>query len=81
MDKTDWISVKDKLPFEGQPILMRVLNHRYHWVGAGQQWSGLFFKKQDGSPDWLANGFYVGSDNHCEVTHWMPLPELPDDKT
>jgi hypothetical protein len=61
-----WISVNDKLPDPNQWII-------YHapdifeegpqmWIG--QYEDGVFFGR---------SGFFGGG----EVTHWMPLPELP----
>jgi len=57
----EWISVEDRLPKNGDPVLyydgyFSFLGH----IDNGYRW----------------HSFYDG-DRHCHVTHWMPLPEPP----
>lgn len=75
-----WISVKDKLPEPEQDVL--IIAHgwsgrllyigSYHRMEAETSWlTGVTSK----ASDWLLWGWsYL---REPEVTHWMPLPELP----
>ena len=60
-----WISVKDRLPEEGSVD--------------NPNWVLIAVKRKDEEPfaimDFLVNGEWCGFGN--EVTHWMPLSELP----
>lgn len=56
-----WINVKDELPAIGEPVLV--------FDDASDMMFG--FMSSDGY--WLE----TGSELHCNVTHWMPLPEPP----
>ena len=58
-----WISVKDRLPEAGEPVLLVCDGTVY----CGSKWSGE------------SNRFYVSEQNDYEVaTHWQPLPEPPE---
>ncbi|ATF73940.1 DUF551 domain-containing protein [Pasteurella multocida] len=59
--ENDWISVKDKLPENGQPIL------------ACNNLTMFICKRYNES--WFTD---IGM-HSCEVTHWRPLPSLPED--
>ena len=56
-----WISVKDELPAIGEPVLV--------FDDASDMMFG--FMSSDGY--WLE----TGSELPCNVTHWMPLPDIP----
>lgn len=63
-----WISVKDKLPLNGQKVLtLKIFLAEYGWT---EPWyyidSGWYSNKEDFI--WNGGG---------KTTHWMPLPELP----
>jgi hypothetical protein len=69
--KTEWISVKDKLPEVNQFTLIT-------WAGAKVPLIGCFKGKRDDNNAWLGSDsdFWIASDS--EVTHWMPLPPSPE---
>lgn len=78
----EWISVKDRLPEEGQEVL--VISHgwegRLVYIGehtrieSETSWlTGITSK----ASDWLLQGWsYL---REPQVTHWMPFPELPEE--
>lgn len=77
-----WISVKDRLPENEQEVL--VISHgwggRLLYVGTYKRiesetsWlTGIASK----ASDWLLQGWSYLREPH--VTHWMPLPELPEE--
>lgn len=68
-----WISVKDRLPEHGTRVLVCDIYAHNRYIGV---W---FFEKDpdDGSDCWEECG--GGWQPLDAVTHWMPLPELPED--
>ena len=77
----EWISVKDRLPENEQEVL--VISHgwggRLLYVGT--------YKKIESEKSWLTGITSKASDwslwgwsylREPQVTHWMPLPELPE---
>ena len=62
---SEWISVKDELPESHEPFIAR------------DKWGGISVVKQRswGDPDWLVGGLQLSRD----ITHWMPLPEPPEE--
>lgn len=86
----DWISVKDRLPEEGQVVLLYVLNpcgDNDIFIGHWKYRRG--FGEKQATFEWRANtpmqsGSYVIDENGTlyleprKVTHWMPLPEPPE---
>lgn len=70
LEKTKWISVKDRLPEEGEYVLCVLKGFNYggkiqvcKFVPAGKFKDKPYFEH-------FRNGF-------PSVTHWMPLPEPP----
>ena len=66
-----WISVEDRLPNVGQETLIRIP-------------VATRFNVENGS--YKGNGTWLGAwcdrrgpSSAYKVTHWMPLPELPED--
>jgi hypothetical protein len=62
-EKQRWIPVSERLPDEGKPVWICTIWNEQH--------SGLF-----------VNGYWTGlfrDFREGEVTHWMPLPELPEE--
>ena len=59
----DWISVEDRLPDNDLLVLAYIFNPYTidSWITTGVRYNGS---------SWSGNG-------HCNVTHWMPLPEPP----
>jgi len=88
----NWISVKDKLPIDpnsngeqsddvlitnGESISVGYYESEYHIDRDPEAYEGQ--KMIFSSETWHAHGHYL---NTCisgfpEVTHWMPLPDLP----
>lgn len=63
----EWISVKDRLPTEETNVLVFAVS-RY---ASGQE---IFIDRMMQSKDGL---IWVYTQNHYEITHWMPIPEPP----
>ena len=85
---SEWISVKDKLPEENGKYLCVVV-HRggnvaiqsqcvYEFIANAEDDSDLFYKGVTG-PVWAYYDVMMGMCATARVTHWMPLPELPED--
>lgn len=81
-----WISVKDRLPdAAGYECLVCAINENYNQMHVFTAHTGY------GEPGWwTSNVHYMArvlspSDNKLhpalKVTHWMPLPEPPEDMT
>lgn len=71
-----WINVNDKLPSGDRPVLVRV----------GNEYAIADFDKHFGfSADWSGLDIYAHDDSGLDVTfigkvtHWMPLPDAPQD--
>ena len=62
-----WIHIDDKLPEEGENILIFVNDLKSEPVQADVCY-------YDGDEAWLDSGYNFGSD----VTYWMPLPKPPE---
>ena len=62
---SEWISVKDRLPKQREKVL-------------------CYFKFEPESPNVIAENTYYGSgwwlSETSRVTHWMPLPEPPEEE-
>nr|DAI02020.1 MAG TPA: Protein of unknown function (DUF551) [Bacteriophage sp.] len=80
--KTGWISVKDRLPEHGKQVLLIAYGWSDTTVYIGQ------LKHTDAETSWLT-GFTSKESEWCIqgwsylkeplVTHWMPLPEPPEE--
>lgn len=67
IDRSKWISVKERLPDFGIPVLIC-------WDGytdIAEYWCGMV------CPKWRTQ--HYGTVNLTSVTHWMPLPEPPEE--
>lgn len=64
----NWISVKDRLPENDDPILV---------VSEGKIMSAYY----ECDEDFFLDDFFREHSHQClyNVTHWRPLPELPDE--
>jgi hypothetical protein len=68
---SEWISVKDRLPNEETPVITLysgVVQHVTYWIIDGS-WYPAHADEADETP--VNSGVF---------THWMPLPEPPEDK-
>ena len=69
-----WISVKDGLPNDSKPV--------YVWIGIGSSLrSGIPFVGQYNifSGGWMIYGLNADKQEIIKITHWMPLPEPPEE--
>jgi hypothetical protein len=66
----NWISVDDQLPVEGQWIIYHAPDI-FDPETSPQMWIGQYDPKDN--VFYSVRGFFGGG----EVTHWMPVPELP----
>lgn len=64
---SEWISVKDKLPDELEEVLV--------FDGNAISTAYISWYEYDKTPRWQSDGSLSFT-----ATHWMPLPNLPDDK-
>ena len=88
--KPGWISVKDRLPNEEDDvlILVREIEHygRHHEKRKVYYWQFVGWRVDEKWATTYCHGFrYIDDENEkeprCEheVTHWMPLPEPPEE--
>lgn len=69
MTNMEWISINDRLPNSGEYVLVvRSYQGEFGWtdpmVDVTRMWN-----KTTGNVEWEEGG---------KVTHWMPLPEIPE---
>lgn len=71
-----WISVKERLPEEGEDVLVfgQYLNDIAKVLGVRSRYRG----DQEWKYTWEGPDEWVYREN--DVTHWMPLPKPPEDK-
>ena len=62
-----WISVEDRLPEDNVEVMVNRKDNGFWW-GVISKANGLFFVRFGN--DWM---------DVSDVTHWMPLPEPPDE--
>lgn len=66
-----WISAEERLPEEGQEVLLYDANSIRHYI------IGWRRKKSDNNSRWaLSNGYVEDKD----ITHWLPIPSLNPEK-
>jgi hypothetical protein len=63
----NWISIKDQLPEKEQHLI-------YHAPDIFETGPQMWIGQYDDGVFYSRHGFFGGS----EVTHWMPLPALPN---
>lgn len=67
---SEWISVKDRLPDEGQRVLCFDESGTVHLATDWVDW-----------PDKTVNFCVPALSRWVRSSHWMPLPESPEDET
>lgn len=66
IDRSEWISVKERLPERFEHVLVYCKKHRGDiFVSCGYRYDNT---------GWYVDGIYT-----TVVTHWMPLPEPPEE--
>lgn len=66
--KPQWISVEDRLPNEGEYVLVTYLS-----LSGKMMAVSFWFRDNRNKAHW-------GGENELLVTHWMPLPEPPKEE-
>ena len=72
-DKSEWISVKDRMPKRDVDIVALL------------DWGGYEIGRLEKDPDnlewrWSFEYYDLYGEEFQKVTHWLPLPELPGEK-
>lgn len=67
---TEWISVKDRLPSKNDYVLL--YDSSLDLVHEGKLRDGDFYYSE-------RSGYSKDVGDGCEITHWMPLPEAPNE--
>ena len=78
VNNTEWISVKDKLPKDGEKVLVyypKWRNEKYYsCVFSAEYQKRKYCDEGFGAEDVL---FDIGGEDG--ITHWMPLPNPPEE--
>lgn len=78
----EWISVKDRLPENGQDVLVYHADDFHITVGDFERDNVRYYIEEDGSKFYTNSGWDTEipwAQKGC-VTHWMPLPNPPEGK-
>ena len=68
-----WIKCSEQMPADGQTVLMCGPGESVRWVmNVGRYWRDVDHL----SSHWVANGDFDPE----QTTHWMPLPEVPNER-
>jgi hypothetical protein len=65
------------IPVDSAPLPVKEVLCAVDWYGEPQPALGTYCHEDQ---EWFAQGIYIAFtlDDKCTVTHWQPLPELPD---
>ena len=69
----EWISVNDRLPEDATPVLTHQIHDYCDNDGFHEIKVDMLLKSEKGSKWFISDGF------GRKVTHWMPLPEPPEE--
>jgi len=69
----EWISIKNELPKVGQEVIT------YRPLARETGDDIITVQKYVGGTNISKQGIVHGFDRWCHPTHWMPLPEYPED--
>lgn len=74
-----WISVKDRLPEDGEDVLVYYADDFHITVGYFESNNVRYYIESDGSKFCTYDGWEteIPWAPKGRVTHWMPLPEAP----
>lgn len=72
----EWIKVEDKLPEDGQEVLVwaNSIEGEIYYLVEEPSCAKVYFKKVDFSPIVDCDYYQVYAEG---ITHWMPLPKEP----
>lgn len=81
-DKPRWIPVTERLPELNQEVLVYAVGKIDGFIGSSvfalsERFLFKFFPSSKGTEEWRSPWQYFMED--YEITHWMPLPEPPED--
>lgn len=76
----DWIECSKQLPPKGEPVIVHWVGHHSNYtvtVGcySGENHNGIFRRWWDFAS---ADDEFEPVEGHSVVSHWMPLPEPPE---
>jgi hypothetical protein len=76
----EWISVKDRLPEDGEYVLVYHLADDHITVGYFEKDNVSYYIESDGSKFYTDSGWEteIPWAQKGSVTHWMPLPKPPN---
>ena len=66
----DWIKCSEKMPENGKNVLVAIKNNRYSWIDIG-------YIEECGW--WTIGGEFWDRESDPAITHWMLLPEPPEE--
>lgn len=71
-----WISVKDRLPKDGQRVLVTQVGIEGHDISQYLDRVWIADYQKDSKKFWIDGGLFAIMEVHA-VVNWMPLPEPP----
>ena len=82
-EEKEWISVNDRLPDEKGSYLVAYKAFQYTLIGVKRFAKNLYsvdkyYFPKEHRPGWYEYDDEYGYFERTDVTHWMPLPNLPD---
>jgi hypothetical protein len=72
----EWISVKERLPEYGEQVLLQIKTWRVYWCDIKSIAIGSRLSTNSSGENWSMYG--SSCSDRSSVTHWMPLPKLPE---
>lgn len=76
IEKSSWISVKERMPEAEQKVLVYAVGYAFGFEGDTVMAITCQSMHRDGSMYWHSPWQYFQSD--YKITHWMPLPPCPE---